>query len=32
VRDRSAPLVDGEAGRRALVLAAEIADKMESVG
>ena len=32
VRDGSAPLVDGEAGRRALVLAAEIADKMESVG
>ena len=32
VRDRSAPLVDGEAGRRALVLAAEIASKMESVG
>ena len=32
VRDRSAPLVDGEAGRRALVLAAVIADKMESVG
>ena len=32
VRDRSAPLVDGEAGRRALVLAAEIAEKMESVG
>jgi predicted dehydrogenase len=32
LRDRSAPLVDGEAGRRALVLAAEIADKMESVG
>ena len=32
VRDRSAPLVDGEEGRRALVLAAEIADKMESVG
>jgi predicted dehydrogenase len=32
VRDGTAPLVDGEAGRRALVLAAEIADKMESVG
>jgi predicted dehydrogenase len=32
VRDQSAPLVDGEAGRRALALAAEIADKMESVG
>jgi predicted dehydrogenase len=32
VRDGSAPLVDGEAGRRALALAAEIADKMESVG
>src|SRR5918994_4582848 len=30
VRDGSAPLVDGEAGRRALALAAEIADKMES--
>ena len=32
VRDRTAPLVNGEAGRRALALAAEIADKMESVG
>jgi predicted dehydrogenase len=32
VRDGTAPLVDGEAGRRALALAAEIADKMESVG
>ena len=32
VRDGSAPLVDGEAGRRALALAAEIAEKMESVG
>ena len=32
VRDRSAPLVDGEAGRRALALAAEIAEKMECVG
>ena len=32
VRDRSAPLVDGEAGRRALALAADIASKMESVG
>jgi predicted dehydrogenase len=32
VRDRTAPLVDGEAGRRALALAAEIADKIESVG
>jgi predicted dehydrogenase len=32
VRDGTAPLVDGEAGRRALVLAAEIAGKMESVG
>jgi predicted dehydrogenase len=32
VRDQTAPLVDGEAGRRALALAAEIADKMESVG
>jgi len=31
VRDRSAPLVDGDAGRRALVLAAEIAERMESV-
>ena len=32
VRDGTPPLVDGEAGRRALVLAAEIAAKMESVG
>jgi predicted dehydrogenase len=32
LRDGSAPLVDGEAGRRALALAAEIAEKMESVG
>jgi predicted dehydrogenase len=32
VRDGSAPLVDGDAGRRALVLASEIAEKMESVG
>ncbi len=32
VRDGTAPLVDGEAGRRALVLATEIANKMESVG
>jgi predicted dehydrogenase len=31
VRDRSAPLVDGAAGRRALALAAEIAGRMESV-
>ena len=30
-RDRTQPLVDGEAGRRALALAAEIAEKMESV-
>ena len=30
-RDRSAPLVDGDAGRRALELATRIADKMESV-
>ena len=29
-RERSAPLVDGEAGKRALVLASKIADKMES--
>jgi predicted dehydrogenase len=32
VRDSTTPLVDGEAGRRALVLASEIADTMESVG
>ena len=32
VRDGTAPLVDGDAGRRALVLATEIANKMESVG
>ena len=31
VRERSAPLVDGDAGRRALALATRIADKMESV-
>ena len=31
VRTKSAPLVDGEAGRRALELATRIADKMESV-
>ncbi len=31
VRDRSAPLVDGAAGRRALALASEIAGRMESV-
>jgi len=31
-RERSAPLVDGEAGRRALALATRIAEKMESVG
>ena len=31
VRTRSTPLVDGEAGRRALVLASQIADRMESV-
>lgn len=29
-RERAAPLVDGEAGRRALVLASQIAEKMES--
>ena len=29
--DRSAPLVDGDAGRRALALATRIAEKMESV-
>ncbi len=29
-RDRTKPLVDGEAGRRALALASQIADKMES--
>ena len=32
VRDGTPPLVDGAAGRRALVLAERIADKMESVG
>jgi predicted dehydrogenase len=32
VRDGTPPLVDGDAGRRALVLAARIAEKMESVG
>jgi predicted dehydrogenase len=31
VRERSAPLVDGDAGRRALALATRIAEKMESV-
>jgi predicted dehydrogenase len=31
-RAKSAPLVDGEAGRRALALATRIAEKMESVG
>jgi predicted dehydrogenase len=31
VREKRAPLVDGEAGRRALALAQAIADKMESV-
>jgi predicted dehydrogenase len=31
VRDGRKPLVDGEAGRRSLVLASQIADKMESV-
>lgn len=30
VKEQGAPLVDGEAGRRALVLASEIAGKMES--
>jgi predicted dehydrogenase len=30
-RDRSMPLVNGEAGRRALELATRIAEKMESV-
>jgi predicted dehydrogenase len=30
-RERSEPLVDGEAGRRALELATRIAEKMESV-
>ncbi len=29
-RDRTTPLVDGEAGRRALVLASRIAEQMES--
>ena len=32
VRDGTPPLVDGDAGRRALVLAGQIAEKMESVG
>jgi len=32
VRDGTPPLVDGDAGRRALVLAGRIAEKMESVG
>ena len=31
VRERGTPLVDGLAGRRALAMATEIADKMESV-
>ena len=31
VRERVAPRVDGAAGRRALALAAAIAEKMESV-
>jgi predicted dehydrogenase len=31
VRDKRAPLVDGDAGRRALALAQAIADKMETV-
>ena len=31
VRDRVPPLVDGQAGKRALALAAQIAEKMESV-
>jgi predicted dehydrogenase len=30
-RDRAEPIVDGEAGRRALALATRVADKMESV-
>ena len=30
-RERTAPLVDGEAGKRALLLATQIAEKMESV-
>jgi hypothetical protein len=30
-RERTAPLVDGEAGKRALLLATRIAEKMESV-
>lgn len=30
-RDKSAPLVDGDAGRRALALATRVAEKMESV-
>jgi predicted dehydrogenase len=32
IRERKAPLVDGAAGRRALVLASEIAERMETVG
>ena len=32
VHDRRAPLVDGQAGRRALALASEIAARMESIG
>jgi predicted dehydrogenase len=31
IRERTPPLVDGAAGRRALALAAEIADRMESL-
>ena len=31
IRDRRAPLVDGQAGRRALALATEIAEKMKTV-
>jgi predicted dehydrogenase len=32
IRNGASPLVDGTAGRRALVLAAEIAERMETVG
>ena len=32
IRDGRAPLVDGQAGRRALALASEIAARMESIG
>jgi predicted dehydrogenase len=31
IRDRRAPLVDGQAGRRALALATEVAEKMKTV-